>query len=1164
MRDQDRIVAQNGITLRASRSRAGDGFVVSVRMDPYRECTLHWGMSRRDDSAWEAPPASLWPPGSAAFNVTAVRTPFLHKGGSGEIDFPIPRSPQYASVRFALFYPPEQRWDNNGGRNYTLDLTGDAQEERTQTPEELINEELPEGNFFFQAAWTLDSGERLATAVNRKAGSSTVVISTDAAGPLLLHWGVGERSRDAWHTPPSSLLPPGTTGAQGSGVQTPFEERHGLRMIRLNMTDGTAPDFISFVLYQPGKNRWLKEHGKDFSLPVAHHPLQGSPAGGEPHSGIAEQIIEKEMSGNSWTLMHRYDLCYALLDRTMEDPNALALIFVWLRFSALRQLDWQRNYNTKPRELGHALDRLTRKLADAYADRPQAREMIRLIMGTLGRGTDAQRVRDEVLNIMHRHHIKEVSGRFMEEWHQKLHNNTTYDDVVICEAYLEFLRTDGNLDRFYTKLEEGGVTRQRLESFERPIRSQPDFLPHLKGALIHDFEAFAEILREVHTGTDLGTAMKTARPFLDGELKELLRRAWEQRDAGGGATRSLAATITTAREHLAPRLARKDPAGRDLLFLDLALEKFLRLAVERDLHSTVRADDRAGMIEPVLANLLLSGDDREIDMCARHWHRLGAGDRSGKEWALQAKSILDRLRRSLEAFADRMHLLLQPIAEDLGRAFRADSWAVDLFTEEVVRGRNEFALSALIGKVDPALRKIANLGDWQVISPGETSGVVHAVAGLDSIQGKTFAEPAVLITDRVSGNEELPAGTVALLTPDTTDIVSHIAIRARNARVVFATCYDAETMARLKSLNGRHVSVNTVTGGDVVVREGRSVAAKKPTASHVGHITTPQFTSYALTSDQFTPLSVGGKSNNLLACSRQLPKWINVPASVALPFMVFEKVLASRENSAVAEEYRELSRKVDTAQAEAVAPLLLGLREAVQRVILPEELKAALRATMLSGGLPAPPGWDEPWKCITRVWASKWNERAFWSRRTAGFPHEKLVMAVLIQQVVEAGYAFVLHTSNPATRKKDELFGEIVIGLGETLVGNYPGRALSFTRKKGTGSVEVGGYPSKSEALYGNGLIFRSDSNGEDLAGYAGAGLYDSIMLPPARRTILDYSNEKLLWDAGFRNDLLEHVALMGETIESIAGAPQDIEGVYAGGRYYVVQTRPQVGVAGG
>ena len=88
-----------------------------------------------------------------------------------------------------------------------------------------------------------------------------------------------------------------------------------------------------------------------------------------------------------------------------------------------------------------------------------------MILTTVGRGGEGQRIRDEILQIMHRHHVKEVTGHFLEEWHQKLHNNTTPDDVVICAAYLEFLRGNGNVDRFYQVLSEGGVSRQRLEEF---------------------------------------------------------------------------------------------------------------------------------------------------------------------------------------------------------------------------------------------------------------------------------------------------------------------------------------------------------------------------------------------------------------------------------------------------------------------------------------------------------------------------------------------------------------------------------------------------------------------------------------------------------------------------------------------------------------------------
>src|SRR5439155_24099503 len=121
---------------------------------------------------------------------------------------------------------------------------------------------------------------------------------------------------------------------------------------------------------------------------------------------IGPKIIQGEMGNHSWTLMHRFNLCYELLDRVRGSVDGLALLCVWLRFSAIRQLTWQRNYNTKPRELSHAQDRLTHKLADLYRSEPDGGPFIRLMLATVGRGGEGQRIRDEILQIMHRHHIK--------------------------------------------------------------------------------------------------------------------------------------------------------------------------------------------------------------------------------------------------------------------------------------------------------------------------------------------------------------------------------------------------------------------------------------------------------------------------------------------------------------------------------------------------------------------------------------------------------------------------------------------------------------------------------------------------------------------------------------------------------------------------------------
>jgi alpha-glucan,water dikinase len=62
----------------------------------------------------------------------------------------------------------------------------------------------------------------------------------------------------------------------------------------------------------------------------------------------------------------------------------------------------------------------------------------------------------------------------------------------------------------------------------------------------------------------------------------------------------------------------------------------------------------------------------------------------------------------------------------------------------------------------------------------------------------------------------------------------------------------------------------------------------------------------------------------------------------------------------------------------------------------------------------------------------------------------------------------------------------------------------------------------------------------------------------------LDYAQEALVWDETFRRSLLGAVARLGLEIERVSGSPQDIEGAVAQGQYYVVQTRPQVGVERG
>ena len=117
----------------------------------------------------------------------------------------------------------------------------------------------------------------------------------------------------------------------------------------------------------------------------------------------------------------------------------LAATTVWLRFAAARLLLWNHNYNVKPREISAAQTKLTVALTSVWVAHPWARQLVGMALSAVGRGGDGdmgQRIRDEILAIQQRTGTK---GGMMEQWHQKLHNNTSPDDVVICRALIAYI-----------------------------------------------------------------------------------------------------------------------------------------------------------------------------------------------------------------------------------------------------------------------------------------------------------------------------------------------------------------------------------------------------------------------------------------------------------------------------------------------------------------------------------------------------------------------------------------------------------------------------------------------------------------------------------------------------------------------------------------------------
>lgn len=69
--------------------------------------------------------------------------------------------------------------------------------------------------------------------------------------------------------------------------------------------------------------------------------------------------------------------------------------------------------------------------------------------------------------------------------------------------------------------------------------------------------------------------------------------------------------------------------------------------------------------------------------------------------------------------------------------------------------------------------------------------------------------------------------------------------------------------------------------------------------------------------------------------------------------------------------------------------------------------------------------------------------------KKVGLDFNDLRMAVLVQRVVPADYAYVIHTHNPSNGSPDEIYAEVVKGLGEAIVsGMVPGSSMSFIAHK--------------------------------------------------------------------------------------------------------------------
>ena len=155
-------------------------------------------------------------------------------------------------------------------------------------------------------------------------------------------------------------------------------------------------------------------------------------------------------------------------------------------------------------------------------------------------------------------------------------------------------------------------------------------------------------------------------------------------------------------------------------------------------------------------------------------------------------------------------------------------------------------------------------------------------------------------------------------------------------------------------------------------------------------------------------------------------------------------------------EYRDLARQLDGMPPTDSSAAIRRLRELVQQLGVPDAITSEVRrrfpsnaglivrssancedlqefagAGLYESVLNVSP--SDVAAAIRTVWSSLWTQRAALSRQQVGLPHEQAHMAVLIQELIDPDFSFILHTVNPISQRVQEVYAEIVVGLGDVL-----------------------------------------------------------------------------------------------------------------------------------
>jgi phosphoglucan,water dikinase len=522
-------------------------------------------------------------------------------------------------------------------------------------------------------------------------------------------------------------------------------------------------------------------------------------------------------------------------------------------------------------------------------------------------------------------------------------------------------------------------------------------------------------------------------------------------------------------------------------------------------------------------------------------------------------ATLERAQRLGEGYSDKVVGVFADRVNSLGTALGVPQHAIDVYCEGDIRGNVVFQLSKLVDMTRAWLRTALRLPPWETLVAGEASGRLVGVNELGKLA--SHSEPVIVLLGRADGDEEIPRNVAGVLLAHPIPHLSHLGVRARQARVPFASADAREQLEQFHALLDGWVKLQ-------VGAEQLSLAHAQEDSHATArvHEATPVLLASILTGElRSLPLVAAETSNcgakaaaagRLLALAGESGLF-RAPRGRVLPFGLMEGCMSL--DPALEERYQRLQELFSRASADEQEELLGELRALLKTVPVPDHLlselgtlftddnRLAVRSSANGEDLEdfAGAGLYESVIGVNReglavalqtVWASLWTRRAALSRKACGIAHHQVRMAVLIQEMVPPELSFIMHTADPVTGSRDQAAVELAVGLGETLASavqpGSPYRLLCDRKGRQARLIRLASFS----------FALRPGPQ------------------TPARERI-DYSRVPWSVDCARAEQLGVRLVDIAAFLETRFGSPQDVEGVVANDSIYLVQSRAQQGL---